>query len=673
MASLWMLRITGITMTAILCLLILGLAPIAALPKPVLTCATDRAAYTVGDSVRVSGQVSSPTGQPLRDATVWILSTDPSGAYVENTRELSDSNGTFADKFSLRLNATEGNYTVYVSASKPLYQSGSCLSMFTVAKRAPDFAISVSPSALRIGRGESVNYTILISSSTGFKAPVSLAVNQNPLASVATFNPNPVNPGNVSSLTIATSDATILGNYSMVITANGGSRSHAVEANLTVAAPFDFAVSMNSTVDSVKQGSIKEFSVNVTMWGLGTGTMPVTLNLLGGPPFTNHLFSPASGASNFTSTLTVVTSGSTTPGERYPLVVSASGAGKTRSVSASLTVLAVSAAPPFNFVISVQPLSMMIAQGMTANYTVTVIATGTPQQPITLNVLDSIPGGTTEFTYQSGLPPFTSVFRVKTTTSTNSAAYELGVIAMSGSLIRISEISVVVVEPDFNLAVAPGMLKVVAGGSYSASVRIQPVGDYTESVNLAVSSNVGLIAVTIAPSNGIGGFNAMLNVRVDSSISVGNYEVLVSALGADGKRHTLRYELYLPLVRQTSFGAMEIVSNSTVTGLTVTQNAISYQAVGDHGTSGFSNATVPVALLDGQPTVIVNGHSILPILVSKNQTHYVIYLKYTYASPTSITITGSKPIPEFGSLLPLVTSVTLFAAACMRSRRRRKR
>jgi hypothetical protein len=669
-----MLRITGITMTVMLCFLVLGLAPIGALPRPVVTCATDKAAYIVGDSVLVSGQVSSPTGQPLPDATVWILSTDPSGAYVENTKKLSDSNGTFAHTFSLQLNATEGNYTLSVSASKPLYQSGSCLSMFTVAKRAPDFAISVSPTALRIGRGESANYTILISSSTGFKTPVSLAVNQNPLANVATFNPNSVDPGNVSVMTIATSDATVLGNYSMVITANGGSRSHTVEANLTVTVPFDFAVSINSTADSVKQGSVKEFSVNVTMWGLGTGTMPVTLNLLGGPPFTNHLFSRTSGSSNFTSILTIVTSGSTTPGERYPLVVSANGAGKTRSVSASLTVLAVSVPPPFNFIISVQPLAMTISQGMTANFTVTVIAAGTPQQSITLNVLNTIPGGTTKFTYQGGPSPFTSVFMVKTTTSTNPSAYELGVIGISGSLVRVREISMVVVEPDFDLAVAPGMLKVVAGGSYSASVRVQPVGDYKEPVSLAVSSNVGLIAPTIAPSNGIGGFTATLNVRVGSGISVGIYEVLVSALGADGKKHILPYELYLPLVHQTSFGALEILSNSTVTGLTVTQNAISYKAAGDHGMSGFSNASVPVALLDGQPTVIVNGHAVLPVLVFKNQTHYIIYLKYTYASPTSIVITGSTtPVPEFGSLLPLVTSVALFAAACMCSRRRRRR
>jgi hypothetical protein len=549
--------------------------------------------------------------------------------------------------------------------------------MFTVAEKAPpsDFAISVSPGALSVEQGESANYTILISTNTGFITPVSLAVNQNPLASVATFNPDPVNPGNVSVLSIATSDATVLGNYSMMITANGASRSHTAEANLTVAAPFDFAVSLNSTVGSVNQGSTKEFSVNVTMWGLSPGTVQVTLNLLGGPPFTSHLFSPASGTSNFTSVLTIVTSGSTTPGENYPLVVSATGAGKTRSVSASLTVLAVSASPPFNFVISIQPSTMTIAQGMTANYTVTVIASGTQQQTVTLSVNNTVPGGTTEFTYQGGLPPFTSVFRVKTTTSTKSSAYKLGIIGVSGSLKQVSGISVVVVEPDFAMAVVPRMLKVVAGGSSSALVQIQPVGDYTQSISLSVSSSVGLIAATIQPSSGVGGFTATLNVHVDSNVSVGGYEVLVSALGADGKNHTLRYELYLPLERQTSFGTLEILSNSTVTGLTVTQNAISYEAAGELGMTGFSNATVPVALLGGQPRVTIDGQTISPVLLSENQTHYFIYITYTYGSPRSIKITGttgSSPIPEFSSLMPLVTSVALFAAACVCRRRRRR-
>jgi len=672
-----MLRITGITMAVILCFLALGLAPVAALPKLVVTCATDKAAYAAGDSVGVSGRVSSPTGQALADATVWILSTDPSGVYVENAKELSDSNGTFADTFSLQLNATDGNYTVSVSASKPLYLSGSCQSTFTVAKRAPpsDFAISVSPSALRIGRGESANYTILISSSTGFIAPVSLGVNQNPLASVATFNPNPVNAGNVSVLSIMTSDATVLGNYSMMITANGASRLHTVEANLTVTAPFDFALSINSTAESVKQGSTIEFSVNVTMFGLSAGTPPVTLNLLGGPPFTSHLFSPAGGTSNFTSILTIITSGSTTPGENYSLVVSATGAGKTRSLSATLTVLAVSSAPPFNFAISVQPSSMTVAQGMTANFTVTVIGSGTSEQAITLSVNNTIAGGTTGFTSQSGLPTFTSIFSVKTTTNTNPSSYEFGVIGKSGSLIQVSGISLVVVQPDFAMAVVPGILKVVAGGSSSASVQIRPVGDYTHSISLAVSSSVGLIAATIQPSNGIGSFTAILNVHVNSKVSVGNYEVLISALGADGKNHTLQYELYLPLELQTGFGALEILSNSTVTGLTATRNEISYEAAGGHGMTGFSNATVPVALLDGQPTVTIDGQTILPALVSKNQTHYFISFTYTYGSARSIRITstaGSTPIPEFSSLMPLAT-VALFAAAIMCSKRRRRR
>jgi len=670
-----MLRITGIMMTAILCFLTFGLAPIAALPKPVVICATDKAAYSPGDSVHVSGRVSSPSGQPLLDATVWVLTIDPSGAYVENTQELSGSNGTFADTFSLQLNATDGNYTTFVSASLPLYQTGNCENMFTVAPRAPpsDFAISVSPSSLKIGGGESANYTVLVSSNTGFRAPVSLALSENPLASVATFNPNPVNPGNASLLTLSTSDSTVLGNYSMVITANGGSRSHTVGANLTVAAPFDFAVSLNSTVGSVEQGSTKEFLVKVTMWGLGAGSAPVTLNLLGGPPFTSHLFFPVSGSSNFTSVLTILTSGSTKPGKSYPLVVSATGAGKTRSVSASLTVIAASGALPFDFLVSVEPSSMTIAQGVTANYTVNVIAAGAPQQTITLSFLNSIPGGTAELTYQGGLPPFTSIFRVETTTSTNSSTYQLGVIGRSGSLLRGSEVSVVVVKPDFALAVVPGVLKVVAGGSSSASVQIQPVGDYTQPISLSASSNVGLIAATIQPSNGVGSFTAALNVQVGSSIAAGSYEVLISAIGADGKNHTLRYELYLPLKLQTVYGPLEILSNSTMTGLAVTQNAISYEAAGEDGMIGFSNATVPVALLDGQPTVTVDGQTVLPVLVSKNQTYYAIDFTYTYGSPRSIRITGTTPVPEFNGLLPLITSVALLVAGCMFRRRKRRR
>jgi len=668
-------RIAGMATLALVVPLIAGLVPIAALPNVAVACSTDSPEYSPGDSVHISARVASPTGQPLAATTVWMAVTNPSGAYVENTYGLSISNGTFLDTFALQANATIGNYTLFVTASRPGLQTGTCQSEFSVTNPAADFMISVDPGTITIADGESANYTVFVSSINGFEAPITLSVTQSPQGNKAAFNPSTLYAGEASTLTIFTNPTTVLGLYLLTITGSGGTKSHTAEANLTVALPFDFSDSVTPPVKSIVQGTTATYLVNVTMWGLGVGS-EITLNLLGGAPFSNYLFSPMSGTSNFTSTLTIVTSASTTPGGPYPLTIIASGAGITRSASTSLTVQATSAAPAFNFDMSISPSATTIAQGMIANYSIAVIAAG-PTQTVTLEVLNPIPGATTEFHNPSGKPAFTSVLQVKTTAQTNASAYPVTIVASAGTITHTQNITLFVTAPDFTLTVTPSILKVNPSGSSAAIVQVNPVGDYTQPVSLNLSPTVGSIMATIQPNMETGIFEATLNVRVNASISVGNYQLPINGVGGDGKKHTLVYELYVPLEQVTNFGGIEILSNSTITAFTVTQGALSFQAAGEQGKPGFSNVTVPVGLLGGQPIVAIDGQIIQPISLAQNQTHYVIYITYTYSGAGQIRITGSSPgsnpgfsqVPEFGDMWPLVSAVAV-ASWVLRRRRR---
>jgi len=96
------------------------------------------------------------------------------------------------------------------------------------------------------------------------------------------------------------------------------------------------------------------------------------------------------------------------------------------------------------------------------------------------------------------------------------------------------------------------------------------------------------------------------------------------------------------------------ISNSTITDLNY-GNSISLDVTGPEGTVGFCRITLPRALFDGDPAILVNGSP--PItekeLPASNNTH--VYLYFTYAHIT----TQAVITPEF--LVIIVVSVLVIS------------
>jgi hypothetical protein len=97
---------------------------------------------------------------------------------------------------------------------------------------APNFTISVSPGSQSVHRGSTATYTVTITPSNGFSAPVTLTVSGNPSGTTPSWSVNPTT--STSTLRIPILSTTSRQTYTLTITGNGGGKQNSTTAKLTV-------------------------------------------------------------------------------------------------------------------------------------------------------------------------------------------------------------------------------------------------------------------------------------------------------------------------------------------------------------------------------------------------------------------------------------------------------
>jgi len=102
----------------------------------------------------------------------------------------------------------------------------------------PDFEISVFPDHRIVTRGQSVSYTVILESLSGFSSAVSLSVEMLPSDTSFTFDPLSVVPDGTSTMTLATSSTTPFGNYTLNILGTSGGTTKSVTALLSIEVVF---------------------------------------------------------------------------------------------------------------------------------------------------------------------------------------------------------------------------------------------------------------------------------------------------------------------------------------------------------------------------------------------------------------------------------------------------
>ena len=269
-----------------------------------------------------TGDVSvAVTGPP---ATVGSVTIAPPIISTSGTAQLTVSSLGDAPAGSYPLSITGTSAGITHSASATL-----------IVTPPPDFTVSATPATRSAAAGAAAGYTITLTPTTGFTAPVNLALTGLPAAvGGATFTPTQVIGSGASQLTVTTAATAPPGNYPLTITGTSGTLTHTATATLTVTKP-DFTIAATPTALSAQRGQTASYQATIAATGGFTGTVTVTTS--GAPPGSTTSVSPKQVTVPGISTIRIVTNSSTKRGT-FPVVVTATAATVAHQTTVTLTV-----------------------------------------------------------------------------------------------------------------------------------------------------------------------------------------------------------------------------------------------------------------------------------------------------------------------------------------------
>jgi hypothetical protein len=332
------------------------------------------AAYTL--SPVINGGYVRPVTFALSGAPAeTIVSLDPDPVIPPGTSQLYITTTTYT---------ATGMYTMTVTGTTGQVTDTASLTL-TVNPVTMNAAISltVQPDVHIVLPGDTAVYTLSVTASEGFSAPVTLTLGGAPSDAAAFFTPNPVTPPGTSQLYITTTASTVAGIYAMTVTGTSGQVTDTTSLTLTVkpaAMNPAFSLTAQPDVQSVLPGEAAAYTLSVT--ASDGFTAPVTLTLGGAPSDAAALFTPNPVTPPGTSQLRVTTTASTMAGIYTMIVTGTSGA---LTDMANLTLIVASATP--SFTLSISPATRVAEPNQIVSYTVVVSGVNGFSQSVTLTVV----------------------------------------------------------------------------------------------------------------------------------------------------------------------------------------------------------------------------------------------------------------------------------------------
>lgn len=162
-------------------------------------------------AVTIHGQVTRLNESAVALAAVSIQVNDPYGSSVHIAFLHSNGDGAYSDIFQLPSDRAEGNYTIYVTASKPGFQDAHAKLTFLVA--IPRLSISVVPASIAVTRGESATFKITLESRGQSDKPVHIDVVGLPTLVSYRLSSNNVTAPSSITLSLETSSEVEPGSY----------------------------------------------------------------------------------------------------------------------------------------------------------------------------------------------------------------------------------------------------------------------------------------------------------------------------------------------------------------------------------------------------------------------------------------------------------------------------
>jgi len=328
----------------------------------------------------------------------------------------------------------------------------------------------------------------------------------------------------------------------------------------SVHAAADFSVSVSPSSLSVAQGSSGTTTVIVS--SLSGFSSPVSLAVFGLPAGvlagfgTNPVTPPAGGTA---SSSLIVSVGVSVVAASYTLTVA--GTSGTVSHSAALTLTVTPSGPTSDFMVTVSPATVSVAQSGSASVTVTVTSIGTFSSPVAL-IVSGIPAGVgVSFSANPVTPAAgkstSSTLSINAASWATKGTYVLTVAGTSGTLTRSTTFTVVVKQaltPDFSITSSSSTISITQGSSGSTTLSVTSINGFSAVVGLSLAwietapSGVTVsLPTSVTPLPG-GTATLALTVAANSKSSTGTFPLRVT--GTSGAlRHSLDVRVQIAAAR----------------------------------------------------------------------------------------------------------------------------
>ncbi|MBZ5634889.1 MAG: chitobiase/beta-hexosaminidase C-terminal domain-containing protein [Acidobacteriia bacterium] len=312
----------------------------------------------------------------------------------------------------------------------------------------------------------------------GISAPYWLKISRQGNTFLAFMAPDGSNWTQVSSATTISMASSVLIGLTAANT-NQGTVAQVVFDNVTITSSPDFSNTVTPSSQSVVPGGTANYTESIGALSGFTGT--VTFAASGLPSGTTATFTPSSVSGSGTSTLAVVTTGST-PFGSYPLIITATSGSLAHVTNVTLTVASA------DFSISASPSSRTINVNGNTTYTLTVSALNGFANTVNLSIAGVPTGASATVNPTSVTGSGTATVSVTAGADTPQRTYQLTFVGTSGSLIHLANANLVVTPADFSMSLNTGwMLFPAAGGQASRTLTLTPANAFTKTVTLSAT------------------------------------------------------------------------------------------------------------------------------------------------------------------------------------------
>jgi len=229
------LRVQTSRLLLVLVLLLLAIAsagPVSAAKIMLMQASFNLTQTELGVSVLISGRVFESNNASIPNAVISIQINDPLGTTIRVAIAYSNPRGAFQDTFLIASDSPGGNYTAFIVADKPGYDTARTTLNFTYST--PDFSVEASPTTIVLQQGQTGSLTVTVLSLRGFNQAVNLTTLEKPSEITLQFNPVSVVPSGTSTLSVTIPASVAPGNYTVTLLAISGSLSHRASFQLIV-------------------------------------------------------------------------------------------------------------------------------------------------------------------------------------------------------------------------------------------------------------------------------------------------------------------------------------------------------------------------------------------------------------------------------------------------------